>query len=130
MGSTRPPRSLDEYTAKVTFDKPLASFLDAAAQVYLGMASPTAFKKWGPADYQAHQIGTGPFMFSEKDYIPKEQVVIVKNPDYNWGPDLQAHRPAVPRQGHVQLLPRRRHPFPGPRIRWRGRDRRTAAHRR
>lgn len=82
---------VDEFTAKVTFEKPNASFLDSVAQVYLGMASPTAFKKWGPADYQAHQVGTGPFKFSEADYVPKEKIVLVKNPDYNWGPSVYGH---------------------------------------
>ena len=82
---------IDEYTVKVNFDKPNVSFLDSAAQVYLGMASPTAFKKWGPADYQSHQVGTGPFMFSDKDYVPKQQIVLTKNPDYKSGPSLYKH---------------------------------------
>jgi peptide/nickel transport system substrate-binding protein len=82
---------VDDYTAKVMFEAPVASFLDSVAQVYLGMASPTAFKKWGPADYQAHQVGTGPFKFSEADYVPKEKIVLVKNPDYNWGPSVYKH---------------------------------------
>jgi peptide/nickel transport system substrate-binding protein len=55
------------------------------------MASPTAFKKWGPADYQGHQVGTGPFIFSEKDYVPRQQIVIVKNPDYNWASTIYKH---------------------------------------
>lgn len=86
---------VDEYTVMVTFEQPNAAFLDAVAQVYLGMASPTAFKKWGPADYQAHQVGTGPFMFSAADYVPKEKIVLVKNPDYNWGPSVYQHEGAA-----------------------------------
>ena len=82
---------VDEFTVKVSFTQPYPAFLDACAQVYLGMASPTAFEKWGPADYQMHQAGTGPFMFSEADYVPKDTIVLVKNPDYNWGPSLFKH---------------------------------------
>ena len=82
---------VDEYTVRVNFEKPYPTFLDACAQVYLGMASPTALEKWSPADYQMHQVGTGPFMFSEADYVPKDTIVLVKNPDYNWGPSLFKH---------------------------------------
>ena len=91
MGSYKNTEVVDDYTAKVNFDKPNVSFLDSVAQVYLGMASPTAFKKWGPADYQSHQVGTGPFMFSDKDYVPKQQIVLTKNPDYKSGPSLYKH---------------------------------------
>ncbi len=55
------------------------------------MASPTAFKKWGPADYQMHQVGTGPFKFVEKEYVPKDTIVLEKNPDYKWGPSVYKH---------------------------------------
>jgi len=82
---------VDEYTARVRFDKPNVAFLDSVAQVYLGMASPTAFKKWGPNDYQMHQVGTGPFKFVEAEYVPKDTIVIEKNPDYNWGPSIYKH---------------------------------------
>lgn len=91
MGTYKGCEVVDEYTVKVHFDTPNVSFLNSVAQVYLGMASPTAFRKWGPAEYQAHQVGTGPFIFSEQDYIPKQQIVLVKNPDYNWGPSLYQH---------------------------------------
>lgn len=80
---------VDEYTVKVFFREPYAPFLDSLSQVYLGMASPTAVEKWG-ADYQMHQVGTGPFMF--KEYVPKDHLTLVCNPNYNWAPAIFNHQ--------------------------------------
>ncbi len=86
MGPYKDTEVVDESTVRVNFKSPFPAFLDSAASVYLGMASPTAFKKWGVTDYQMHQIGTGPFKFVEKEFVPKDTIVLEKNPDYNWGP--------------------------------------------
>ena len=102
--------------------------LDALAQVYLGMASPTAFKKWGPADYQLHQVGTGPFMFNDKEYVPKDTIVLDRNPDYNWGAvGLQAPGPGLPRPDRLQVLPGPAHPVAGAGDECGAGDRRAAA---
>ena len=79
---------VDDYTVKIHLDEPYAPFLDSASQVYLGMASPTAVQKWG-ADYQLHQVGTGPFMF--KEYVPNDHLTLVRNPDYAWAPEIYTH---------------------------------------
>jgi peptide/nickel transport system substrate-binding protein len=46
-------------------------------------------EKWG-LDYQMHQVGTGPFMF--KEYVPKDHLTLVRNPDYNWAPVIFSHQ--------------------------------------
>ena len=79
---------VDPYTAKVYLTQPYAPFLDSVSQVYVGMASPTAVQQWG-TDYQLHQVGTGPFMF--KEYVPQDHLTLVRNPDYNWAPDVYSH---------------------------------------
>lgn len=80
---------IDDYTIKVHLTEPFAPFLDSLSQVYLGMASPAALEKWG-ADYQFHQVGTGPFVFQE--YAPKDHLTLVRNPDYEWGPSFFQHK--------------------------------------
>ncbi|MBM4465384.1 MAG: ABC transporter substrate-binding protein [Chloroflexi bacterium] len=80
---------VDDYTIKVYLQEPSAPLLDSLSQVYLGMASPAAVEKWG-LDYQMHQVGTGPFMF--KEYIPKDHLTLVRNPDYNWAPTIFGHQ--------------------------------------
>jgi len=81
---------VDDYTVKVHFTAPHAPFMDAASQVYLAMASPKALEEWGLEQYSEHQVGTGPFMIDE--YVAKDHIVLVKNPDYNWAPELMQHQ--------------------------------------
>jgi peptide/nickel transport system substrate-binding protein len=89
LGPYQSTEIVDDYTVKVHFKEPYAPFLDSASQVYLGMASPTAVEKWG-ADYQLHQVGTGPFIL--KEYTPKDHLTLVRNPDYNWAPTIFNHQ--------------------------------------
>ncbi len=79
---------IDRYTVAIRLSAPYAPLLDGLAQVYLGMASPAALAEWG-ADYQFHQVGTGPFKFVE--YVPNDHLTLVRNDDYNWGPALYDH---------------------------------------
>jgi peptide/nickel transport system substrate-binding protein len=80
---------IDEFTVAIRLKQPFAPLLDGLSQVYLGMASPTALAKWGN-DYQLHQVGTGPFIF--KEYVPKDHLTLVRNPDYKWGPSIWENR--------------------------------------
>jgi peptide/nickel transport system substrate-binding protein len=77
---------IDSYTVAFHLSEPYAPLLDTLAQVYLGMASPTALEKWGVSEYQFHQVGTGPYRFVE--YIPNDHLTLGKNPDYAWGPEI------------------------------------------
>jgi peptide/nickel transport system substrate-binding protein len=89
LGPYEACQTVDEYTVEVSFKTPYAPFLSAASQVYLAMASPTALAKWGE-EYQFHQAGTGPFAL--KEYVPKDHLTLVRNPDYNWAPDFFQHQ--------------------------------------
>lgn len=74
---------VDQYTVRVRFREPYAPFLTSLSTVYLAMVSPEAVSQWG-SEYQFHQVGTGPFMFDE--YVPKDHLTLVRNPDYDWAP--------------------------------------------
>ncbi len=74
------------YEVAFHLDRPYAPLLDSLSQVYLGMASPSALEAWGPVDYQFHQVGTGPFRFVE--YLPNDRLVLERNPDYAWAPEI------------------------------------------
>ena len=78
---------VDPYTVKIMLQEPFAPLLDSLSQVYLAPASPTALYKWG-TEYQFHQVGTGPYMM--KEYVPKDHLTLVRNPNYDWGPSLHA----------------------------------------
>jgi peptide/nickel transport system substrate-binding protein len=83
---------LGPYQVAFQLSEPYAPLLDSLSQVYLGMASPSALRQWGPAEYQFHQVGTGPYKFIE--YIPNEHIVLERNEDYNWGPSIPARLPS------------------------------------
>jgi peptide/nickel transport system substrate-binding protein len=80
---------VDDYTVQIHLSRPYAPLLDALSQVYLGMASPAALERWG-ADYQFHQVGSGPFEFVA--YVPNDHLTLARNPDYAWGPPLFEHQ--------------------------------------
>lgn len=84
LGSYSDYELLDTYTIRLNLSEPYSPLLDSLSQVYLGMASPTAFAQYSNNRYQFHQVGTGPYLFHE--YIPGDRVVIRRNPDYAWGP--------------------------------------------
>jgi peptide/nickel transport system substrate-binding protein len=86
LGPLETVEVIDAYTVAFHLSEPFAPLLDSLAQVYLGMASPTALEKWGVSEYQFHQVGTGPYRFVE--YIPNDHLTIEKNPDYAWGPEI------------------------------------------
>jgi peptide/nickel transport system substrate-binding protein len=88
LGPVESAEVIGEYTVALHLSAPYAPLLDGLAQVYLGMASPAALTKWG-ADYQFHQVGTGPFKFVE--YVPNDHLTLVRNDDYNWGPSIYDH---------------------------------------
>ena len=78
---------IDDYTVKVVMKQGFAPLL-ANLNGYLGIVSPTAVKK-DPAGFARAPVGTGPFMF--KEWVPKDHVTLVKNPDYNGGSSFFKH---------------------------------------
>jgi len=88
LGPLQSVEVVDEYTVVFRLSAPYAPLLDGLAQVYLGIASPTALANWG-ADYQFHQVGTGPFRFVE--YVPNDHLTLVRNDDYQWAPAIYDH---------------------------------------
>jgi peptide/nickel transport system substrate-binding protein len=75
---------VDEYTAKVVFTEPNASFVHEMTDITFGMQSPAAIKKYGASGVSSHPIGTGPFTFAE--YVAQDHVSVDRNPAYKWGP--------------------------------------------
>ncbi len=84
LGSYERYEVIDDYTIRLILSEPYSPLLDSLSQVYLGIASPTAFNEYSTERYQFHQVGTGPFEFVE--YLPGDRLVIRRNPDYAWGP--------------------------------------------
>ncbi len=84
---------VDPRTIKIVLSSPYTPLLDGLAQPFLAIASPTAFKQYDYAQYQFHQVGSGPYQMV--DYVPGDHFIIRRNPDYAWGPKF--YTPPGPR---------------------------------
>ena len=94
---------VDDYTARIIMKQPYAPLL-TNLNGYLGIVSPTAVEKMGLAEFARHPFGSGPFMF--KEWVPKDHVTLVKNPDYNWGSSYFKHTgPAFLDQVIFKVIP-------------------------
>ena len=94
---------VDDYTVTVKFAVSYPLFLRDASRQWLSISSPTALEKLGQ-DYGRNPVGTGPFKFVQ--WEAQSQIVLEKNPDYNWGPEFAAHEgPALLDQVIFRILP-------------------------
>lgn len=86
IGAYEETEVINDYEVVVRFSSPYAPFLDSVSQPYLAPVSPTAVQEageeaWGMTTF----VGTGPFKF--ESMVLNEEVVLARNPDYNWGPE-------------------------------------------
>lgn len=91
-GPVQSIKAADSSTVVIALKKPFVPFLDSLTQVSLAPVSPTAVQKYGK-DFGSHPVGTGPFMFQSQ--VPNDNVVLVRNPDYNWAPSFYQHQGAA-----------------------------------
>jgi peptide/nickel transport system substrate-binding protein len=81
---------VDEYTVKVIFNEPHGTFLPFLSDGGAGIDSPTAIKEHGENYGITALVGTGPYRFVE--WVPKDRVVLVPNPDYAWASAVSGHQ--------------------------------------
>jgi len=94
---------VDDYTVTIKFAASYPLFLRDAGRQWLSISSPAALEKYG-ADYGRNPVGTGPFKFVQWD--AQSQIVLERNPDYNWAPEFAAHQgPALVDQVVLRILP-------------------------
>ena len=94
---------IDDHTVTVKFGDSYPLFLRDAARQWLSISSPAALEKFG-LDYGRNPVGTGPFKFKQWD--AQSQIVLERNPDYNWAPEFAAHQgPAFLDEVVFRILP-------------------------
>jgi peptide/nickel transport system substrate-binding protein len=93
LGPIEDVEVIDANRVVFHLNEPFAPLMDSLSQVYLGIASPKALEEWGIAEYQFHQVGTGPYRFVE--YIPDDHILLERNDDYAWAPELYENQKAV-----------------------------------
>ncbi len=90
----------DDLTVVITLNAPFAPYLDSLTQAALAPVSPAAVEQYG-ADFGLNPVGTGPFRLVSN--APDEEVVLERNPDYNWAPDYYDHQGPAYLDGIVVL---------------------------
>lgn len=94
---------VDDYTVTVKFGASYPLFLRDAARQWLSISSPSALEQFGQ-NYGRNPVGTGPFKFVRWD--AQSQIVIERNPEYNWAPEFAAHEgPALLDRVVFRILP-------------------------
>lgn len=80
---------VDPLTVRVDFSEPYAPLLDSLSQAFLGIVSPAAVAKFGK-DFGTNPVGAGPFVF--KEWVSKDHLTLVKNPNYDWASPVFGHQ--------------------------------------
>jgi peptide/nickel transport system substrate-binding protein len=85
LGPYGSSRAVDEYTVEITMKEPYGPLPVSLATYALGMVSPAGVQAAGD-QYGQNPVGSGPFKFVE--WVPQSQVVLERNPDYNWASEI------------------------------------------
>ncbi|MBI4277126.1 MAG: ABC transporter substrate-binding protein [Armatimonadetes bacterium] len=83
---------INPSTVRVTFSQPYNQFLENLAGGGLPPVSPAGVRARGK-DFALRPVGTGPFLVSR--WIDDRTMVLVRNPNYAWGPTFLRRRGAA-----------------------------------
>ncbi len=85
LGPYKETQIVNDNEIKVVFNTPFAPFLNSLSTSYLAPVSPTAFERVGAENWGITEVvGTGPYKLVS--FTPDSEIVLERNPDYNWGP--------------------------------------------
>lgn len=76
---------VDDYTVEVVLKEPFPNILFILSNTSSGVINQKAYEEAGDNYGVSTVIGTGPYML--ESWTQGDEIVLVKNPDYNWGPD-------------------------------------------
>ncbi len=86
IGPYKETEIVNDHEIIVRFNSGYAPFLDSLSGANLVPVSPTAQQRVGNEDWGITEfVGTGPFKF--ESMVLNQEIVLVRNPDYNWGPE-------------------------------------------
>lgn len=80
---------VDDLTVKITLHTPFPNLLFVLSNTAASIANRDAYEQYGSEYGIKYVIGTGAYMFEE--WIQGDKIVLVKNPDYTWGPEWMSN---------------------------------------
>ena len=78
------------YTITLHLKNPEPNMFFNMAQDFMCIPSMVAYKKYGEEFGIKHVVGSGPYKF--ESWSPGNELVLVKNPDYTWGPSIVSNK--------------------------------------
>jgi peptide/nickel transport system substrate-binding protein len=80
----------DATHVELKLTKPYSPLLPALTQAYFGLQSPQSLTSRSAEEICEQPVGSGPFTVEE--WQRGQQVVLAKNPDYDWAPENAKHQ--------------------------------------
>lgn len=81
---------VDDYTLEIVLSEPFPNILFVLSNTASGVINQKAYEEAGDEYGVSTVIGTGPYMF--ESWTQGDEIVLVKNPDYNWGPEWMGNQ--------------------------------------
>lgn len=86
--------ALDDYTLQITLEEPFYPLLiQLADPAYMMPFSQKAFEEMGADAWASDPVSSGPY--TVKEWIRGDRVILQRNPDYNWGPQIEGMNPGA-----------------------------------
>jgi peptide/nickel transport system substrate-binding protein len=76
----------DDTTLVFKLNNPWPNMLFTVSNSFSGLISPAAYEKYGEEYGTKYAVGSGPFML--ESWIPEDTMVVVRNPNYQWGAEF------------------------------------------
>ena len=85
LGDINSIEAVDDYTLQINLNSPNFSLLFGLASIgYVQPLSQQYFEEVGEDEFANHPVGVGPYLF--KEWHTGENIVLERNPDFNWAP--------------------------------------------
>ncbi len=95
---------IDDHTVQMELKYPFPNLLFNLSNTASGIQKAGCYEEYGEYYGIKTVMGTGPFMF--KQWVRGDRIVLVKNPDYNWGPEWMSNRgPALFDELVIRTIP-------------------------
>lgn len=98
-GQVKEVRATDDYTVEYELQQPFSELLLQLTQYFMGIVDQATVEKLGDGFGVQGFNGVGPYCWTS--WSPRQDMVLTKNPAYNWGPPI--YQNPSPQVGRIIL---------------------------